>query len=368
MTFRSRFELFKIVLLLAMAVACLGVRAETLTPPPEDTFTIAVIPDTQRYLGPGTGREEDSGETRNPAFDSRTAWLAANIEAQRIVFISHTGDIVDRNDRRQWTVARASMDRIHGRVPYGISVGNHDMKGELGDSGLFQEFFGAARYTGQPWYGGAYEGNPGHAPEVSGNNANSFQLISAGGLDLLIVHLECNAPDDVLSWADDVIESHRNRMAIISTHMYLGGVQKKGADQPQGRMLWKKVHGERGNTPQQLWEKSFSNHENLFLILCGDQSASIAHRQTSQGAHGNAVHELLADYPRTSDDSDWLRLLRFDPAKGQIDVLTYSPTQDRLCESAGHKTERNDHQYTLDIASAIAGHKAQRQPALATAK
>ncbi|MCC6488018.1 MAG: metallophosphoesterase [Candidatus Hydrogenedentes bacterium] len=368
MNSRMRYAVFTVMGLLALLIVSLGVGAETLAPAPEGTFTLAVIPDTQRYLGPGTGRDDESGAPRNPAFDSRTSWLAANIEVQRIVFITHTGDVVDKNEHRQWQIARANMDRIHGKVPYGISVGNHDMAAEPGDSRLFQEYFGAERYTGQPWYGGTYEGFPGHTPEVSGNNANSYQLFSAGGLDFVIVHLECNAPDDVLDWADGVIESYRNRMAIISTHMYLGGIPKKGADQPQGRMQWKKVHGARGNTPQQLWEKSFIKHPNLFLTLCGDQSASIAWRQTSRGAHGNAVHELLADYPRNADDSDWLRLLRFDPANGQIEVFTYSPAQDRLCESIGHTTDRSDHQFVLDISRAIADHKAQREPALATAK
>ena len=342
-----------------------GVPAETLTPAPEGTFTIAVIPDTQRYLEPGTGREDGSDNVRNPAFVSRTAWLAENIEAQRIVFITHTGDIVDKNEPRQWKVARDCMDRIHDRAPYGISVGNHDMIGASGNSRLFQDYFGAERYRDTPWYGGTYKGSPEHGPEVSGNNANSYQLFSAGGLDLIMVHLECNAPDDVLAWADNVLEAHRDRMAIMATHMYLGGIQKKGAAEPQGRMQWKKVHGARGNTPQQLWEKSFSKHANLFLLLCGDQSISITHRQTSQGRHGNLVYELLADYPRDADDSDWLRLLRFLPAKGQVEVFTYSPAQDRLCEAVGQKKELSDHQYTLDISTALADYEARQQPAAA---
>ncbi len=85
-----------------------------LTPAPEGTFTIAVIPDTQRYLGPGSGREEERDTVINPAFESRTAWLAANLETQRMVFISHMGDIIDKNEPRQWRVARACMDRLHG--------------------------------------------------------------------------------------------------------------------------------------------------------------------------------------------------------------------------------------------------------------
>jgi hypothetical protein len=110
-----------------------------------------------------------------------------------------------------------------------------------------------------------------------------------------------------------------------------------------------------------MWEKSFSKHPNLFLVVCGDQSISITHHQTSRGAHGNETHEILTDYPRHADDSDWLRLLRFHPAKGYIEVLTYSPAQEQLCEGISHVTEWDDHQFKLDISAAIADHHAQRE-------
>lgn len=349
---------FSYAILIAVIGTALARGSDPLLVAPDGTFTVAVIPDTQRYLGPGTGRDEKAGPVHNPAFASRTAWLADNVEAQRIVFVSHMGDIVDRNVDEQWRVARQHMDRLHATVPYGISVGNHDMIGATGDSSLFQTYFGAERFVDMPWYGGNYGGRPDHAPAVSGNNANSYQLLSAAGLELVFLHLECNAPDDVLAWADTILEAHRNRMAIITTHMYLGGIMRKGADEPQGRMHWKKVHGERGNTPQDLWEKCFSKHPNVFLVLCGDQSASISHYQVSTGLKGNRVHEILTDYPRDADDSDWIRLLRFYPERGVVEVITYSPAQDRLCDGRGHLTEWNDHQFELDIAESVAAHRA----------
>jgi len=32
-------------------------------------------------------------------------------------------------------------------------------------------------------------------------------------------------------------------------------------------MQWKKVHGERGNSPEEMWDKSFRKHPNLFSVL-----------------------------------------------------------------------------------------------------
>ncbi len=116
------------------------------------------------------------------------------------------------------------MDLIHGKVPYGISVGNHDMSSE-GDSSLFQQYFPAERFRQFEWYAGAFEGSA-RGPQISGNNANSVQLFSAGGLDFVFLHLECNAPDDVVAWANGVLRKHSDRRALITSHMGWGPLMK----------------------------------------------------------------------------------------------------------------------------------------------
>lgn len=235
----------------------------------------------------------------------------------------------------------------------------------VGDSSLFQEHFGADRFKEFPWYGGTYAGLPGQGPRISGNSANSFQLFSAGGFDFVILHLECNAPDDVLAWADGVLDSHAKRMAIVSTHMYLGPVTpppprvRRADKEGLGRMCWKKIHGARGNTPQQMWDECFSKHSNLFLVLAGDQSFVIATRLESRGVKGNVVHEVMQDYPRATDQDDWIRLYRFDPARKKIRVMTYSPCQGRLCDSIGYLPDIADHQFELDISDAIGRYRSQ---------
>jgi len=50
------------------------------------------------------------------------------------------GDIVDQSRDEPWRVARSLMDRLHGRVACGFSLGNKDMTPE-GDSSLFQSCF-----------------------------------------------------------------------------------------------------------------------------------------------------------------------------------------------------------------------------------
>ncbi|MCA9078829.1 MAG: serine/threonine protein phosphatase [Planctomycetaceae bacterium] len=310
---------------------------------PEGTFSIVVIPDTQHYKLVSKEGEEPVWE--NPVFESYVDWTAANLTSQRIVFVSHVGDIVDLNEAPQWQVARDCMDRVHGRVPYGISVGNHDMQAN-GDSSLFQEFFPQSRYADFDWYGGSYAGVDGD-PSVSGNNANSFQLFSAEGLRFVFLHLECNAPDDVLAWADSVLESHADRLAIVTSHMGLGPRDKPKEsrdyfDAPKGRMTWTKRHQQRGNSPQQMWDKCFQNHANLLMTCCGDQSRSQALRQESQGVHGNTVHELLSDY-----GVNGMRVMRFVPRENEIQVRTWNPMTSEFCESTKIVADVEQHQFTL---------------------
>lgn len=338
--------------ILSTALACLlngnVLCAEELPAAPEKTFSIVVIPDTQHYKGRGTKAQPDSRDPlTNQVFATLTDWVADNLERQRIVFISHVGDIVDKNNREQWAVARACMDKFHSKVPYGISVGNHDMAGGSGDSSLFQEAFPKSRFAAFDWYAGCFE-NPSGKPAVSGNNANSIQLFKAGEMKFVVLHLECNAPDDVLAWADSVLEKYSDRRAIITSHMGLGPREKPQGprdffDTPKGRMNWKKCHGSRGNTPQQMWDKCFRKHKNLFLVCSGDQSRTQAMRQKVIGSQGNTVHELLSDY-----GINGLRVMRFLPAENKIEVRTWDPIEGKLCETTSVVPDRNQHQFTLE--------------------
>ncbi|MCP4171791.1 MAG: serine/threonine protein phosphatase [Fuerstiella sp.] len=324
-----------------------GTNAAEFSAAPEGTFSIAVIPDTQHYRNSVKNTEAAGDDTvTNTVFESYVHWIAGNATRQRIVFATHVGDIVDVNNHQQWSVARQMMDRLHGKVPYGISVGNHDMV-RTGDSTLFQKYFPASRFREFGWYGGCFRSASGQSA-ISGNNANSFQLFSAETLDFIILHLECNAPDDVLAWADTILHRHADRRAMITTHMGLGPRDKpKVADDfytaPKGRMTWKKCHGDRGNSPQQMWDKCFRKHSNLFLICCGDQSRTQAMHLSSTGNNGNTVHEVLSDY-----GSQGQRVMRFLPAQNRIEVRTWNPQTNEFCTETKIVRDAKQHRFDLE--------------------
>jgi hypothetical protein len=306
---------------------------------PDGAFTVAVIPDSQQYRGLNTKAEPDSKDPlTNVVFDTQTKWLAEHVADQKIVFVSHVGDIVDRNKPDQWALAQKCMDTLHGKVPYGISVGNHDMINKTGDASLFQAHFPASRFSGMNWYGGNLD-----------NNVCSFQTFEAQGLECLWIHLPCNAPDRMLHWADEVMDGHPRKLCFVTTHMYLGPLEKPEDEDafftgPKGVMRWSKCYGKEGNAAVATWEKCFSRHANLVAVCCGDQSRSQAMHMSQTGAAGNTVHSMLSDYGPGE-----LRLLRFNPAIGRIDVVTCNPLTQSLCKSTRVVKDEREHQYSLDV-------------------
>lgn len=332
----------------AMALVAVSAAAETLGPAPAGSFSVVVIPDTQMYRGQGTKAQPDSTDPiSNDDLAQRVKWIVDNLDAQRVAFVSHVGDLVDRDVPEQWAVARQLMQPLHGRIPYGISVGNHDMKAS-GRKELFQQHFPAARFDGMAWYGGCYAGTP-QTPQLA-NNANSFQLFSAAGMDFVIVHLECNAPDEVLAWADSVLDRHSQRRAMITTHMGLGPIEKPKTNEeyftlPRGRMQWKKDHGKQGNTPQQMWEKCFRKHANLFVVFSGDQGRPQALRLDSRNQHGGTLYELMSDY-----DARMVRVNRFLPGENRIEVFTVDSHDGSLCTGTPQQRDPAQHRFTLEYA------------------
>lgn len=317
---------------LCFATGVLPVASQQL-PKNKAAFSLIVMSDTQRYQGKTKPDSKSTDPISNPILLTQTQWIAANLKREKVAFVSHAGDLVDINNTLQWDLASSYMSVLHGKVPYGICPGNHDMT-SAGNTSLFQTYFPAEKFRGFKWYGGSFDGK-GLTDGHSINNANSFQLFSAGGKKFVILHLECNAPDPVLEWADSVLQKHADRFAIVTTHMFLGprDLPKVSDDfftAPKGVMRWKKCHGEAGNTAEDMWEKCFRKHKNLQIIFSGDQSRSNAMYLTQTGDYGNTVHALLNDYNATNHGA--LRICRFDVKNQEVEVISYDTINNRIVE------------------------------------
>jgi 3',5'-cyclic AMP phosphodiesterase CpdA len=250
-----------------------------------DSFTIVVLPDTQFY-----------SESYPEVFDNQTQWIVDNVESMNIVFVTHLGDVVDdQNVTEQWENANRSMNRLDGKVPWGILPGNHDVAGS--DETNFEKYFGLDRFSNESWYGGAYQNN----------SKNSYQLFSAGGDDYLILNLQYNPSYEILLWASAVVESYPTRRVIVSTHYYLDCLYGS----------WRAYVGEA------IWQTLVKPHaDQVFLVLCGHIHTEYYRTVT---VDGHVVCELLSDYQEQSNGGNgWLKTLHFSPLYDKIFVKTYS--------------------------------------------
>src|SRR5688500_9448184 len=83
---------------------------------PDGSFSIVVLPDTQVYA-----------EKYPEIFNSQTQWIRDNAAAQHIAFVHGVGDVVEHaSSATEWQRADAAYDKIHGVVPYSVTIGNHD--------------------------------------------------------------------------------------------------------------------------------------------------------------------------------------------------------------------------------------------------
>jgi parallel beta-helix repeat protein len=269
-----------------------------------ENFTIIVLPDTQGYV-----------RYYPWILGNQTQWIVDNKEALNIAFVTQLGDLVDNYDNQtQWTNANQSLSILDGNVPWGVLPGNHDMKD--GNVTYYNQYFGYDRFSKEAWYGGAHS---------VGNNANSYQLFSAGGEDYLILLLQYNPSDDVLYWASNIIDQHPDRKVIAATHDYLMGLARAN---------------QRSEIGERIWHSLVKPHaDQVFLVLCGHAGTE---ELITDKVDGHVVYQVLADFQnQTNVESGWLRILQFSPSQNKIFVKTYSPLLNQY---------RNDSasQFTID--------------------
>jgi murein tripeptide amidase MpaA len=252
-------------------------------------FTIVVLPDTQFY-----------SESYPGIFDNQTQWIVDNAAGMNILFVLHEGDLVNNDIIAQWDYANASMSLLDGNVPWAVLPGNHDGTnvGTIGeDLTNYNIYFPYSRFSGQTWYGGAY----------NNINTNNYVLFSNGEDDYIIFSFQYHPSDAILAWANTTIAAHSNRRAIVVTHDYLD------------------VDGTRTTEGDHIWNSFVSHHaDQIFVVLCGHMHGEASRQDT---VNGHVVYQVLADYQERTPNggNGWLRILEFHPVEDKIYVKTFSP-------------------------------------------
>ena len=372
----------------ACAIAALGILlaacAATVTPP-DRAFTMAVLPDTQNYMDYTHQKAEGFPFDAHALFMAQMRYIAANVESAGgdIAFVSSLGDVwqhqslpIDpEHERRgfrrvpnpildahlgvtpkvqsvEMPLAREGFALIDGKVPFSVVPGNHDYDamwtdakfppaakfeprdmsglGVLHPGGLdnFRAVFGADQpwFKGKPWYVAAHDGG-----------ADSAQVFEAAGYRFLHIGLQFDPPDASLAWAASVMRRYPGLPTIVSTHDYMSKEGERVANPMIDGHRVDPLH----NSPQMVWDKLISKHDQIFLVMCGHQHGQAMRRDRNEAGH--QVYQVLADYQdrgQTAIDAGlessawpvgigdgWMRLMRLD-FSGEVATLTvstYSP-------------------------------------------
>jgi hypothetical protein len=291
-------------------------------------YTFAILPDTQVYalLYPGL-------------FDAQTAWIAANAKNRNIVYVFHLGDITNNNTPAEWQHAIDAFSIIDNVVPYAIVPGNHDY-GTAGNAAdrttLMNDYFSYQRISAWPTFGGAYE---------TGKLDNTYHLFSVGKRDFILLALEWGPRDEVIAWANQLMNNNPDRYGIMITHAYLNNddLRYDYTDTAHPQDFDPHFYATPGvNDGEELWQKLVRKHSFIMVLnghVLGDGTGYLA----STTDTGITCHQMLSNYQfRNLGGEDYMRLLEFQPDGTTVRVSSYSPLYDSYLTDA-------DQSYSLTL-------------------
>lgn len=290
--------------------------APGLANPSDYDTAIGHITDTQYY-----------SEAYPAVYASEVAWLAANADARKIGFVTHTGDLIQnwvdpdqREDRarREFVVASGMQAVLDAAgVPNSVLPGNHDNKRGVSND-LFNDYFGPERYLSEPWYG---------APIAEGDNSASWSSFEAAGARFVMISLPYAYGEREVAWAEGVVEAHPDANVIVSTHEHLTPASPEADAERSTTSRWVS-HGDL------LWKRVIAPHRNVVIVLSGHfHGLGAVVTEDAGGIAGHTVIEALADYqefrtPTGERATGFQRLLQLDLAAGMLAVDTFSVALD----------------------------------------
>ena len=280
-------------------------------------YTFAVVGDTQSIVVKKPGN-------LHYVYD----WLINNKEKEKLAFVMGVGDITDTTTGKdsEWQEAMEQILRLEEEgIPFSIVRGNHDS----------EDFFN--RYYPYSEYGSTVSG------AYNGSMTNTYQKFTIGNRKFLVLALDCGPTDDMVAWAESVIEANPDYNVIITTHSYL---YRDGTTHDSGD-LWPVAN----NNGEDLWQKLVSKHSNIRLVLNGHDPVSRIITNQTEGAKGNIVTSMLID--GQYDDSNDIEaggqgvglvaLLHFSEDSDEIQVEYVSTVKNKYYRAC------NQFSITLDL-------------------
>ncbi|GGM15905.1 hypothetical protein GCM10010129_70210 [Streptomyces fumigatiscleroticus] len=229
-------------------------------------------------------------------------YLVSERKEANIAFMAHLGDVTEHGTSEEIELAADTFRAIHGKMPYSVLAGNHDIASatddQRGDSPYLKSF-GPRRFSSMATFGGA-----------SPDGYNSFHVLRAGGRQWLVLALDWRVSQAGLDWAEGVLDAHPTLPAVLTTHDLA-----RADDEGAARL---------SDNGQRLWDGLIRGHDQIFLALGGHYWPP--GRTVLTNDAGNDVHVHITNYQdRYYGGAGMIRVYGFDLVRNVVDVETFSP-------------------------------------------
>jgi len=259
---------------------------------PEPTpFSFAWMSDTQEYAA-----------NRNDIFCGMTQWIADSQAKWNTIASIHTGDIIRGSYKDyQWE----NMKQAFALLPEDMILltvgGNHDIES----------------------YWDQYTPYLDNRPDTNYDPKNAFDdqgyvyytTFEAGGVPFILFSISYGYEREAADWINATCKTYADHYAILCFHSYLdpGGYSSVG---------------------RYLLDSVVAASPNIRMVLCGHEPGAayrpVEFDDNGDGAADRTVFQMMLNLQHEKDGGGgYLRILRFDPAKDTIEVITYSPYLDR---------------------------------------
>lgn len=282
--------------------------------------TFVLLPDTQSYA---------QNLKFRPYLTSQIDWILENKDDIDIVL--QQGDLTNRNTIAQWEFIESEFSRLNNEVPYVLSVGNHDMgpngSADNRNTAYFNQFFPYSIMSELPAFGEAY-------PDISETDSldNAYYLLETGEYKWLILTLEFGVRDEVLTWANEIVNQFSDRIVVLNTHAYMYsddtrigpgdkwnphdyGIDELGPDEV--------------NDGEEMWTKLVQENANVRFIFSGHILHDGVGTLVSENDSGKEVYQFLANFQSGVQGSKnggngYLRKVTVDFKNDKLIVDTFS--------------------------------------------
>lgn len=251
-------------------------------------YSFAVLGDTQMLLSmaadsSGKTIYDDGYNISQNLFYKNIQWLIANKDKLNLKFVMHMGDLTDNANssayymtkgRREFELGIEWLDMLaQAGIPFSLNKGNHDTGFSIEGKDIYNYYYPADKYM---------DAASGYLSQS--DMSSVYYTLTAGGTDYLIMVLDLEPSDAVLTWANGVVASHPDHKVIVTTHAYMDN---------KGNHLTTRMMGL--NSGKDIWEKFIRKHENIIMVLSGHSSGIDVVSSAMVGDNGNTVWQFMFD-------------------------------------------------------------------------